>query len=155
MTLAKATVSGKVYREPQNRSTNNGVEIWELILDLDENGETLIRVVSFRRNLSDVLGGIKKGDKVLVDGRLQVGTTKNADGSDKKYFEIVANDIELMSGASSVSTQAVSQPVSQSMTAEPQASAPAPQQAKPEEIVTFAETDFTEENLLDDDEVPF
>lgn len=146
MTLAKATISGIVNREPQNRSTNNGVEVWELILNIDENAETLIRVISFRRAHADLLNGVKRGDKVLVDGRLQVGTAKNPDGTDKKYFEIVANDIELMNGSSatvsSVSsvTQQTEQPV---------------QQSKPEEIVTFAETDFTEENLLNDDEVPF
>jgi single-stranded DNA-binding protein len=146
MTLAKATISGIVNREPQNRSTNNGVEVWELILNIDENAETLIRVISFRRAHADLLNGVKRGDKVLVDGRLQVGTAKNPDGTDKKYFEIVANDIELMNGSSatvsSVSsvTQQTAQPV---------------QQSKPEEIVTFAETDFTEENLLNDEEVPF
>ena len=146
MTLAKATISGIVNREPQNRSTNNGVEVWELILNIDENAETLIRVISFRRAHADLLNGVKRGDKVLVDGRLQVGTAKNHDGTDKKYFEIVANDIELMNGSSatvsSVSsvTQQTEQPV---------------QQSKPEEIVTFAETDFTEENLLNDEEVPF
>lgn len=146
MTLAKATISGIVNREPQNRSTNNGVEVWELILNIDENAETLIRVISFRRAHADLLNGVKRGDKVLVDGRLQVGTAKNPDGTDKKYFEIVANDIELMNGSSatvsSVSsvTQQAEQPV---------------QQSKPEEIVTFAETDFTEENLLNDEEVPF
>ena len=146
MTLAKATISGIVNREPQNRSTNNGVEVWELILNIDENAETLIRVISFRRAHADLLNGVKRGDKVLVDGRLQVGTAKNPDGTDKKYFEIVANDIELMNGSSatvsSVSsvTQQTEQPV---------------QQSKPEEIVTFAETDFTEENLLNDEEVPF
>ena len=146
MTLAKATISGIVNREPQNRSTNNGVEVWELILNIDENAETLIRVISFRRAHADLLNGVKRGDKVLVDGRLQVGTAKNPDGTDKKYFEIVANDIELMNGSSatvsSVSsvTKQTEQPV---------------QQSKPEEIVTFAETDFTEENLLNDEEVPF
>ncbi len=147
MTLAKATVSGIVNREPQNRSTNNGVEVWELILNIDENAETLIRVISFRRAHADLLNGVKRGDKVLVDGRLQVGTAKNPDGTDKKYFEIVANDIELMNGSASVSSSS-SSPVAQ------QPAQPV-QQAQPEEIVTFAETDFTEENLLNDEEVPF
>ena len=146
MTLAKATISGIVNREPQNRSTNNGVEVWELILNIDENAETLIRVISFRRAHADLLNGVKRGDKVLVDGRLQVGTAKNPDGTDKKYFEIVANDIELMNGSSATvsSASSVTQQTEQPV-----------QQSKPEEIVTFAETDFTEENLLNDDEVPF
>ncbi len=146
MTLAKATISGIVNREPQNRSTNNGVEVWELILNIDENAETLIRVISFRRAHADLLNGVKRGDKVLVDGRLQVGTAKNPDGTDKKYFEIVANDIELMNGSSATVS---------SVSSVPQQTEQPVQQSKPEEIVTFAETDFTEENLLNDEEVPF
>ena len=99
MTLAKATVTGTVFRAPEKRYTQNDIAIYGLTLNIDEREETLIRVISKRKSLSDVLDRVKVGDKILVDGRLQIATTKANDGSDRKYFEIDANDVELL-GAS-------------------------------------------------------
>jgi single-stranded DNA-binding protein len=143
MTLAKATVTGTVFRAPEKRYTQNDIAIYGLTLNIDEREETLIRVISKRKSLSDVLDRVKVGDKILVDGRLQIATTKANDGSDRKYFEIDANDVELL-GASNGSV-----PVSSS------ASESAPAAAPKEDIVTFAETDFSEDSLMDADEIPF
>lgn len=143
MTLAKATVTGTVYRAPEKRYTQNDIAVYGFTLNIDEKEETLVRVVSKRRVLSDLLDGVKKGDKLLVDGRLQVATSKAPDGSDRKYFEIDANDIELLSGA------AVSSVTSGDMNNDINTS------EKQDEIVAFAETDFSEESLIDEDEIPF
>lgn len=140
MTLAKATVSGTVFRAPEKRFTQNDIAVYGLTLNIDEREETLIRVVSKRRALSEVLDSIQKGDKIIVDGRLQVATSKAADGSDRKYFEIDANDIEIIS-TSTGSSRASS---NSATSAEPK-----------EEIVTFAETDFSEDSLIDEEEIPF
>lgn len=140
MTLAKATVSGTVFRAPEKRFTQNDIAVYGLTLNIDEREETLIRVVSKRRSLSEVLDSIQKGDKIIVDGRLQVATSKAADGSDRKYFEIDANDIEIIS-TSTGSSRASS---NSATSAEPK-----------EEIVTFAETDFSEDSLIDEEEIPF
>ena len=87
-----------------------------------------------------MLDSINKGDKILVDGRLQVASSKAADGSERRYFEIDANDIELMSASSGVSSVQ---------------SSSAPQEAKEEKLVDFAETDYSEDSLIDDEEIPF
>ena len=137
MTLAKAVVTGTVYRAPEKRFTQNDIAIYGLTLNIDEKEETLIRVISRRKGLSEILDGVKQGDRLLIEGRLQTSTSKATDGSSRKYFEIDANDIELLSGngnyskLSSTSSEA------------------------PEELVTFAETDFTEDSLIDDEEIPF
>ena len=127
MTLAKATVSGTVYRAPEKRYTQNDIAVYGLTLNIDEREETLVRVIAKRKALADVLDNVQKGDKLLVDGRLQVGTSKAADGTERRYFEIDANDIELMSGSGSVSSSSLGA------------------SAQPEEIVQFAETDFSED----------
>ena len=142
MTLAKATVTGTVFRAPEKRFTQNDIAVYGLTLNIDEREETLIRVISKRKALSEILDNVKRGDKLLVDGRLQVATSKAQDGSERKYFEIDANDIEIMSA--SVSGGNLSDEVS---TAQPE--------AKSEEIVTFAETDFSEDSLIDEEEIPF
>ena len=141
MTLAKATVSGTVYRAPEKRYTQNDIAIYGLTLNIDEREETLIRVVSKRKSLADVLDKIKKGDRILVDGRLQIATSKAQDGSDRKYFEIDANDIEILSGSGS---------------------APVQSSSSSDEIVQFGEFEVNdiadapaEETLMDEEEIPF
>jgi single-stranded DNA-binding protein len=144
MTLAKATVSGTVFRQPEQRFTQNDVEVWGFTLSVDAPEETLVRVISKRKGLSDTLRNVRLGDRLLVDGRLQVATVKNPNGTDKKYFEIDANDIEILGGA-------------QGSVSIPAESFDAPQaEEKPQDIVTFSETeDFTEETLVDEEDVPF
>ena len=72
MTLAKAVVSGTVFRAPEKRYTQNDIAVYGLTLNIDDREETLVRVISKRKSLSEVLDSINKGDKILVDGRLQV-----------------------------------------------------------------------------------
>jgi single-strand DNA-binding protein len=141
MTLAKANVSGTVYRAPEKRFTQNDIAIYGLTLNIDEREETLIRVISKRKSLADVLDRVKKGDKILVDGRLQVATSKAQDGSDRKYFEIDASDIEILSGSGSASVSSTS---------------------SSDDIVQFGEfevNDVTdapaEDTLIDEEEIPF
>ena len=96
MSLAKAVVTGVVYRTPEKRYTQNNIAIYSLILNIGEQEETLIRVISKRKSLESLLDTVRQGDKVLVDGRLQVATSKYNDGTDKKYFEIDAAGVEVI-----------------------------------------------------------
>ena len=138
MTLAKAVVSGTVFRAPEKRFTQNDVAVYGMTLNIDEREETLVRVIAKRKALSEILDNVKKGDRIIVDGRLQVASSKAADGSERKYFEIDANDIELMSGSGSS--------VSSSSAAETK---------EEESLVSFSETDYSEDSLIDDEEIPF
>ena len=73
-----------------------------------------------------------KGDKILVEGRLQTANAKMEDGSERKIFEIDANAIEKMGAVSSSSSPAQSSG----------------------EISKFAEEEFSEE-LIGEEEIPF
>lgn len=141
MTLAKATVTGTVYRAPEKRFTQNDIAVYSFTLKLDERDEVLMRIISKRRTLSDVLDSLKMGDRVMVDGRLQTATAKSQDGTEKKFFEIDANDVELISG-----NVAGSLPSDSSAESIPTAGAS-------EDIVKFE--DFAEEELIDEEEIPF
>lgn len=131
MTIAKAVVTGTVYRAPEKRFTSNDVAIWAFVLDIGEKEETLIRVISKRVALDNVVSSFSKGDRVLVEGRLQIATAKMDDGSERKIYEIEANAIEKMDG--SVAAKAISDDG---------------------EIVKFAQEEFTDE-LISEDEIPF
>ncbi|MCD8377244.1 MAG: single-stranded DNA-binding protein, partial [Candidatus Gastranaerophilales bacterium] len=146
MTLAKAVVSGTVYRAPEKRFTQNDVAVYGMTINIDEREETLVRVISKRKFLSEVLDNIKKGDRIIVDGRLQVGLSKTADGLERRYFEIDANDIEILSGSGAAVSSSSG---GSAKTGDTEV------KTEKDNLVTFSETDYSEDALIDDEEIPF
>jgi len=132
MTLAKAVVTGIIFRAPEKRFTQNNVAVYSLILNIGEKDETLLRVISKRTGLESILESVSKGDKILVEGRLQTANAKMEDGSERKIFEIDANAIEKMGSDSSSSSSTKTSG----------------------EISKFAEEEFSEE-LIGEEEIPF
>lgn len=132
MSLAKSVVTGTVYRAPEKRFTQNNIAVSGFVLNIGESEEILIRVVSRRQALDDVVSSLSKGEKVLVEGRLQTETVKMDDGSEKKIFEIDANTIEKMGGTTTSSNSNYGT----------------------EEIVKFESDDLSNE-LINEDEIPF
>lgn len=137
MSLAKSVVTGTVYRQPEKRFSQNNVAVSAFVLNIDDRDEMLLRVISKRNSLDEVVSSLSKGDKVLVEGRLQTATVKMDDGSDKRIYEIDANSIEKISGESSSSTQSSGN-----------------SKFGTEEIVKFESDDFSNE-LIGEDEIPF
>lgn len=137
MSLAKSVVTGSLYRAPEKRFTQNNVAVSAFVLNIGDREEMLIRVLSKRNALDEIVSTLDKGDRVLVEGRLQTAAVKMDDGTEKRIFEIDANSIEKL-GESSGS------------------SAPASGNSKfgTEEIVKFESDDFSNE-LIGEDEIPF
>lgn len=133
MSLAKSVVTGTVYRAPEKRFTQNNVAVSAFVLNIGEREETLIRVLSKRNNLDEIVSSLTKGDRVLVEGRLQTAAVKSDDGSERRIYEIDANTIEKLGEG---------------------ASAPANQKFGTEEIVKFESDDLSNE-LINEDEIPF
>ena len=136
MTIAKAVVTGIVYKEPKTGFTANNVAVSSFVLNIGTQDETLVRVISKRQSLENIVSNLTKNQKVLLEGRLQCGISKTDDGGEKKVFEIEAATIELM-GAGNVTASA--------------------QQSG--DILKFGEmetpADAGNEVLMDDEEVPF
>ena len=134
MALAKAVVTGSVYRAPEKRFTQNNVPVSSFVLNIGEREEMLLRVVVKRTALDEVVSAISRDDRVLVEGRLQITTVKSDNGSERRIFEIDANTIELMGAGV---------PVSASVST-----------SSSEDIVKFSNEEFAEE-LIGEDEIPF
>lgn len=132
MTLAKAVVTGSVFRAPEKRFTQNNIPVSSFVLNIGEREEMLIRVVVRRTALDEVVSAITKDSRVLVEGRLQITTVKSDTGAERRIFEIDANTIELMSGDAPVMTGA----------------------ASGSDIVKFNQEEFSDE-LIGEDEIPF
>ena len=132
MAFAKAVVTGTVFRAPEKRFTQNNVPVSSFVLNIGDREEMLIRVVVGRTALDEVVSGISKDDRVLVEGRLQITTVKNESGAERRIYEIDASTIEMMGGSAPASSSANSN----------------------EEIVKFSQDEFSDE-LIGEDEIPF
>lgn len=130
MGIAKTVVTGTVYRTPEKRFTQNNIAVSAFVLRLDDREEMLVRVVSRRTALDDVVSSLNKGEKVLVEGRLQTANVKMDDGTEKRIYEIDANTIENIGATTSNSDFGT------------------------EEIVKFESDDMSNE-LINEDEIPF
>ena len=131
MALAKAVVTGIVFRAPEKRFTQNNVPVSSFVLNIGEREEMLIRVIVRRTALDEVVSTISKDDKILVEGRLQIATVKSDNGSERKIFEIDANTIEQMGASASISVSSSNS-----------------------DIVKFSNEEFADE-LIGADEIPF
>ena len=135
MTLAKAVVTGSVYRTPEIRYTkNNMIEVSSFVINIGDKEEMLLRVIARRTSLSEIVKSISKDDRVLVEGNLQIETAKNENGAERRFYEIDAVTIEKMGAGSG--------PV------------PVASNDTKEDIVKFASEEFTDE-LIGEDEIPF
>ena len=130
MTVAKAVVTGKLFRNPEKRFTSNNVPISAFVLNIGDKEELLIRVIAKRTALAEVVASLSKGTKVVVDGVLQTANVKDENGKERKIFEIDANEIEVMGTGSPADSYAS------------------------EDIVKFSESEMPDE-LIGEDEIPF
>ena len=133
MALAKAVVTGTVFRAPEKRFTQNNVPVSSFVLNIGEREEMLIRVIVRRAALDEVVSAMSNDDRVLVEGRLQITTVKSDTGAERKIYEIDANAIELMGASAPVAVSASS---------------------SNSDIVKFSNDEFADE-LIGEDEIPF
>ena len=133
MALAKAVVTGSVFRAPEKRFTQNNIPVSSFVLNIGEREEMLIRVVVRRTALDEIVSTISKDDRILVEGRLEIATVKNESGAERRIFQIDANTIEIMGAGAPVSGS------SDSSTSD---------------IVKFSNEEFADE-LIGEDEIPF
>ena len=132
MAFAKAVVTGTVFRAPEKRFTQNNVPVSSFVLNIGDREEMLIRVVVGRTALDEVVSGISKDDRVLVEGRLQITTVKNESGAERRIYEIDASTIEMMGGSAPASSNS----------------------SNSEDIEKITQEEFSDE-LNGEDEIPF
>lgn len=135
MAFSKAVVTGTVYRAPEKRFTQNNIAVSGFVLNIGEKEEILVRILSRRQAQDEIVSSLSKGDKVLVEGRLQIATVKTDDGAERRIYEIDANMIERMGEGSA-------------------SSASSNEKYGTEEIVKFESDDMSNE-LINEDEIPF
>ena len=133
MTLAKIVVTGKVVKNPEKRFTQNNLAITSLIVDVNPQDETLLRVTAIGALADRVAETVSMNDTVIVDGRLQMETVKTTNGKERKVATVNASTIEKISAGAAASPSA---------------------QTSKENVVQFS-TEEIAEDLIDPDEIPF
>ena len=99
MAISKAVISGIVVRDAEKRFSNGGLAITNFTLNIDEQNETLLRVVVMGNLAEAAEQQMKKGKKVIVEGRLQTNSFKNDNGEDKKIYELQASAFDVFDSA--------------------------------------------------------
>lgn len=131
MSIAKAVLSGTVYRNPEKRFTGNNIPVTSFTLNIDEKEQSLIRVIARGNSAETVEQAVSKGDKIVVEGRLQVSSIQSDEGVDKKVMELDLSGFELISSTGASSAKKSS-----------------------DKVVEFGEVD-AEDVLIGEEEIPF
>ena len=133
MSIAKAVLSGTVYRNPEKRFTGNNIPVTSFTLNIDEKEQSLIRVIARGNNAETLEQAVSKGDKIVIEGRLQVSTVQGDDGNEKKVMEIDMSSFEILSSSQSPSTSSAK---------------------STDEVVKFSEVEM-DDVLIGEEEIPF
>ncbi len=136
MSIAKVVISGIVYRTPEKRFTGNNIPVTSFALNIDEKEISLVRVIARGNNAETLEQSVSKGDRVVVEGRLQMSTVQAEDGSEKKITEIDLSSFEVIS--SSVSA----------------ANTNSTAKSSEKKVVEFSDMEMTD-TLIGEEEIPF
>ena len=98
MSLNVVAVSGRLGRNPEMKSTNNGNSVANFSVAVDQGyGEqkttSWVRCVAWQKTAEFVSKFFQKGDMIILSGRLQ-GRSWEQDGVKREVLEVVAEKID-------------------------------------------------------------
>jgi single-strand DNA-binding protein len=146
----------EIVQAPELRSTSdNQMEIAEMFVQFvnakPENPPALIKVVGWNNLAREIKEKYRQGDRVIIEGRLEMSVTEKPEGYKEKRAQLVASRIHAFTGGEDLglSTGVAMSPVAESRpAAQPMASAaPKATKATPAKAVESFE--------VSDDEIPF
>ena len=98
MSLNTVAISGRLGRDPELKSTNNGNSVANFSVAVDQGfGDqkttSWVRCVAWQKTAEFVTKFFQKGDMIILSGRLQ-GRTWEQDGVKREVLEVVAEKID-------------------------------------------------------------
>ena len=105
MSLNEITIMGRLVRDPEQRYTVTGKSVTSFTLAVDrtyktknENDQTtdFIPVVAWGKSGENVAKYIKKGNRLLVMGRLQTRDYINKNNEKRRISEVVARRVQFI-----------------------------------------------------------
>jgi single-strand DNA-binding protein len=99
----RVVLAGNLTRDPELRFTNDGIPVCSFGLAVNRvrsrSEEVDFFDISAWRELGETIANYKKkGDPILLEGRLQFRTWEAQDGSKRSKVDVVADNIQFLSG---------------------------------------------------------
>jgi len=99
----RVVLAGNLTRDPELRFTNDGIPVCSFGLAVNRvrsrSDEVDFFDISAWRELGETIANYKKkGDPILLEGRLQYRTWEAQDGSKRSKVDVVADNIQFLSG---------------------------------------------------------
>ncbi len=101
----RVVLAGNLTRDPELRFTNDGIPVCSFGLAVNrvrsKSEEVDFFDISAWRELGETIANYKKkGDPILVEGRLQYRTWEAQDGSKRSAVDVVADNVQFLGGRS-------------------------------------------------------
>ena len=101
----RVVLAGNLTRDPELRFTNDGIPVCSFGLAVNrvrsKSEEVDFFDISAWRELGETIANYKKkGDPILVEGRLQYRTWEAQDGSKRSKVDVVADNVQFLGGRS-------------------------------------------------------
>lgn len=110
--LNKIMIMGRLVKDPELRKTPTGVSVasFRIACDRDytrgeEKAADFFDIVAWRATGEFVCKWFKKGDPILLQGRLQMRDWQDREGQKRRSFEIVAEEAWFCGGKKKESAQ--------------------------------------------------
>ncbi len=101
--INKVILVGRLAQDPEVRYTQTGKAVCSFTLAVNrfsggqgQNTADFIPVVAWERLAETAGNNLTKGQRVLVDGRLQIRSYEANDGSKRRVAEVIAQSIEFL-----------------------------------------------------------
>ena len=112
--LNRIILIGRVVAQPEMRYTPSGKAVANFRLAVDRRGKNdeadFIPIVAWERTAEICGEFLAKGKLVAIDGRLQTRTYETKDGQKRSAFDVVADDMRMLSGRNEGEAQAAPAP---------------------------------------------
>ena len=149
------TLLGNCTREPEMRFTANGIPVCSVSLAVnsfsgsgdERKQDTCFIDVTFFRRVAEIASEyLKKGDPVLVSGRLKYDTWEGQDGTKRSKHSVIAEQLQLMA-------RSISEETAPGNPTTPTPAAATPEKPQPRPRAKAAPAAVAEPDLEDD--IPF
>lgn len=94
--MIEAFVTGNVGKDPESKVSQSGKEMCFFSVASTEKKDgptTWVRVVCFDEQAALVFERVRKGDRVMLSGRLSVKEFERKDGTKGSSLEMIANEV--------------------------------------------------------------
>lgn len=112
--MNKVFLLGRLVRDPEIRTTQGGKMVTSFTLAVDrfgggrDNSADFITIVTWDKLAENCGNSLSKGQRALVEGRLQIRSFEGKDGQKRWVTEVVAQSVEFLERRSSSGTVAES-----------------------------------------------